>query len=98
MRGISVSLWMSDATRSSRWLLPSGCTWSGPTALLENPGLTELYARAGFRRLEYGYTYVGASGRRYLDHDGMIAPLLSRQLFAAILRQPEPFDIGVGNW
>ena len=76
----------------------AGCDVAYLGALLEKPGLTELYERAGFRRLEYGHTYLGASGRRYLDHDGMIAPLLSHQFFAAILRQPEPFDIGVGNW
>jgi predicted N-acetyltransferase YhbS len=78
-----------------RWV---GCDVAYLCALLEKPGLTELYERAGFRRLTYGHTYVGASGRRYVDHDGMIAPLLSRQLFEAIMIQPEPFDIGRGNW
>ena len=78
-----------------RWV---GCDVAYLGATLDKPGLTELYERAGFRRLEYGHTYLGASGRRYLDHYGMIAPLLSRQLFEAIVIQPEPFDIGVGNW
>jgi ribosomal protein S18 acetylase RimI-like enzyme len=78
-----------------RW---AGCDVAYLCAALEKPGLTELYERAGFRRLQYGHTYLGASGRRYLDHDGMIAPILLPQLFEAILRQPEPFDIGQGNW
>ena len=78
-----------------RWV---GCDVAYLCARLENPGLTELYQRAGFARLRYGHTYLGASGQRYLDHDGMIAPILSRQLFEAIVTQPEPFDIGVGNW
>ena len=67
-------------------------------ARLDKPGLTELYGRAGFRRLQYGHTYLGRSGRRYVDQDGMIAPVLSQQLFEAIMVQPEPFDIGEGNW
>jgi ribosomal protein S18 acetylase RimI-like enzyme len=76
----------------------AGCEVAYLCALLERPGLTELYERAGFRRLSYGHTYLGASGKRYVDHDGMIAPLLSQQLFEAIVLQPEPFDIGQGNW
>ena len=75
-----------------------GCDVAYLCADLDKPGLTDLYERAGFKRLQYGHTYLGASGRRYLDHDGMIAPVLSRQLFEAIILQPEPFDIGTGNW
>jgi ribosomal protein S18 acetylase RimI-like enzyme len=67
-------------------------------ALLEKPGLTELYERVGFRRLHQGHTYLGTSGRRYLDHDGMLAPVRSPQLIDLILQQPEPFDLGQGNW
>jgi ribosomal protein S18 acetylase RimI-like enzyme len=78
-----------------RWV---GCDVAYLSAPLEKPGLTNLFERAGFKRLQYGHTYLGASGRRYVDHDGMIAPLLARQFFDAILRQPEPFDIGQGNW
>jgi ribosomal protein S18 acetylase RimI-like enzyme len=78
-----------------RW---AGCDVAYLCARPDTPGLTELYGRAGFVRLTYGHTYLGASGRRYLDHDGMIAPLLSRPFFEAIVVQPEPFDIGEGNW
>ena len=79
-------------------LKSAGCDVAYLNAVLDEPGVPELYGRAGFRRLEHGHTYVGASGRRYLDHDGMIAPMRSRQPCAAILGQPEPFDIGQGNW
>jgi hypothetical protein len=78
-----------------RWV---GCDVAFLRAAPETPGLTELYGRAGFVRLRYGHTYLGASGRRYVDHDGMIAPVLSRPFFEAILRQPEPFDIDQGAW
>jgi predicted N-acetyltransferase YhbS len=76
----------------------AGCDVAYLCALLEQPGLTELYGLAGFRRLHQGHTYRGASGRRYVDHDGMIAPVRSRELFEAVLQQSEPFDIGRGNW
>jgi ribosomal protein S18 acetylase RimI-like enzyme len=93
-QGIATRLTLA-ALDELKWV---GCDVAYLCARLDKPGLTELYGRAGFRRLEYGHTYLGASGRRYLDHDGMIAPVLSPQFFEAILRQPEPFDIGVGNW
>ena len=76
----------------------AGCDIAYLCVLLEQPGLTELYGLAGFRRLHQGHTYLGAAGTRYLDHDGMIAPVRSPALFEAILQHPEPFDIGQGNW
>lgn len=93
-QGIATRLTLA-ALDELRWV---GCDVAYLCADLDQPGLTELYRRVGFRRLEYGHTYLGASGTRYLDQDGMIAPVLSRQFFEAILRQPEPFDIGAGNW
>lgn len=76
----------------------AGCDVAYLCARLDKPGLTELYGHAGFVRLTYGQTYLGASGRRYVDQDGMIAPVLSQKFFEAIMVQPEPFDIGQGNW
>jgi len=67
-------------------------------AEVHKPGLPTLYGRLGFVPLSRGHTYLGASGRRYVDHDGMLAPVRSRELFEAILQQREPFDIGQGNW
>ena len=93
-QGIATRLTLA-ALDELRW---AGCDVAYLCADLERPGLTELYGRAGFTRLQHGHTYLGASGRRYLDHDGMLAPVLSRQFFEAIVIQPEPFDIGTGNW
>ena len=93
-QGIATRLTLA-ALDELKWV---GCDVAYLCARLDKPGLTELYGRAGFRRLEHGHTYLGASGRRYVDQDGMIAPVLSQQLFEAIMRQPEPFDIGTGNW
>jgi predicted N-acetyltransferase YhbS len=57
-----------------------------------------LYGRAGFVPLGRVHTYLGASGVRYRDEDGMIAPVNSPALFAAVLADTVPFDIGRGNW
>ena len=76
----------------------AGCDVAYLCAMVEKPGLIELYGQAGFVRIPQGHTYLGASGTRYIDDDGMGAPVRSRELFEAILRQPEPFDIGQGNW
>jgi predicted N-acetyltransferase YhbS len=93
-RGIALRL-IRAALDELRWV---GCDVAYLCARLDKPGLTELYGQAGFVRLNHGHTYVGASGQRYMDHDGMIAPVLSQKLFEAIMVQPEPFDIGQGNW
>lgn len=57
-----------------------------------------LYRQIGFVPLGRAHTYLGASGKRYTDDDGMIAPVNSPDLFAAILADEAPFDIGRGNW
>ncbi len=58
----------------------------------------EFYEEFGFRRLLQNHTYVGRSGKRYIDTDGMIAPVGSKILFEKIFSTAVPFDIGVGNW
>lgn len=93
-RGLATRL-VQAAMDELKWV---GCDVAYLCARLDKPGLTELYERAGFRRLQYGHTYLGASGRRYVDQDGMIAPVLSQQFFEAIMVQPESFDIGLGTW
>lgn len=60
--------------------------------------LGRLYGQVGFVPLGRTHTYLGASGKRYTDDDGMIAPVNSPELFAAILADGKPFDIGRGNW
>ena len=60
--------------------------------------LSHLYGQVGFVPLDRAHTYLGASGKRYTDDDGMIAPVNSPALFATILADAKPFDIGRGNW
>jgi predicted acetyltransferase len=58
----------------------------------------EFYEQFGFRRLLQKHMYVGKSGTRYTDLDGMIAPVGSKKLFEKIIAAATPFEIGVGNW
>ena len=58
----------------------------------------EFYESFGFKRLLQNHTYLGKSGKRYVDTDGLLAPVTSRKLFNQILATPTPFDIGKGNW
>lgn len=60
--------------------------------------LGKLYGRADFVALGRPHTYLVASGTRYTDTDGMIAPVNSPETFEAALAAREPFDIGRGNW
>jgi len=60
--------------------------------------LGSLYEPFGFTPLKQGHTYLGKSGNRYTEYDGMLAPVKSRRLFRQIIDNPIPFDIGLGNW
>lgn len=60
--------------------------------------LGKLYKPFGFQKLETKYTYLGKSGKRYYEWDGMIAPIKSSEIFKEILQDKNDFDIGVGNW
>lgn len=58
----------------------------------------EFYESFGFRRLLQNHTYLGRSGKRYTDTDGLLAPVGTKKVFKQILAAASPFDIGVGNW
>lgn len=57
-----------------------------------------LYSKIGFVPLRRSHTYLGPSGQRYFDDDGMIAPINSPEVFKRVMASREPFDIGSGNW
>jgi predicted acetyltransferase len=63
-----------------------------------NPSRIKLYGQFGFVLLNKPHTYLGKSGKRYVDTDGMIAPIHSEPIFKQIVETKEPFDIGKGNW
>ena len=58
----------------------------------------EFYETFKFRRLLQKHTYLGKSGIRYTDTDGLLAPVCSKKVFKQIFLNSTPFDIGVGNW
>jgi len=60
--------------------------------------LNDLYSKVGFVALGKIYTFIGKSGKRYFENDGMIAPVNSEKKFKQILEDKKPLDIGVGDW
>lgn len=65
---------------------------------IKNESLQRLYEKNGFVLLKKPHTYLGKSGKRYTEEDGMLAPVNSLKLFKYILETKEGFDIGIGNW
>lgn len=60
--------------------------------------LVEWYQRYGFEILPKEYTFVGTSGEKYVQNDGMLAPIRSRDIFEQIMSNSEILDLGKGNW
>ena len=60
--------------------------------------LKKLYTPAGFVALNRPHTFLGKSGKRYTEHDAMVAPVNSLEKFQAVLADNKPFDIDRGNW
>lgn len=65
---------------------------------INDPAMVKLYTGVGFVHLNKPYTYVGRSGKRYAETDGMVAPLQSKEKFDLILNGKEPLDLDTGNW
>lgn len=60
--------------------------------------LESFYQQFGFQKLGRMYTFLGKSGKRYFETNGMIAPISSPKIFKKILKEKAVFDIGRGNW
>jgi len=66
---------------------------------VEDLQMLKIYGRIGFVPLHKAFIYTGRSGKLYEDVDsGMIAPIHSQELFKEILKDAEPFNIGIGTW
>jgi|SRR3989339_82468 len=63
-----------------------------------NSGYLKLYGQFGFKALGRQQTYLGKSGKRYVDNDAMIAPVNSATIFKRVMTGTEILDIGNGNW
>jgi len=64
---------------------------------IENPKLVRLYNKSGFVVMKQPYACTGKSGKRYVDKEGMIAPIKSKSKFNLILKNKEILDIGLGG-
>lgn len=60
--------------------------------------LVDFYRKYGFELLGRPYKFVGKSGKVYMDKEGMIAPIDSKEIYDLIMKTDELLDIGVGNW
>lgn len=60
--------------------------------------LAEWYKKYGFQILPKQYTYTGASDKKYIENNGMLAAIRSKDVFDNIMNSPETLDIGTGNW
>ena len=65
---------------------------------INNPAMIRLYCRVGFVPLGKPYTYTGKSGLRYVEHNGMVAPVKSMDKLKYIVSGKEPLNIGAGSW
>ncbi|MGN6673948.1 MAG: GNAT family N-acetyltransferase [Thermomicrobiales bacterium] len=84
--------------RAMAELRAAGCDLAYLCTDVESEWAQRLYGRAGFVPIGRPYTFRGKSGKRYTDHDGMIAPLASPQIFQQVLADTAPLDLGAGNW
>lgn len=95
-RGKGIATEMLDL--SMKALAEANCDIACLGTNIDNPVLLKIYGRLGFVLLPQAYTYLGTSGKRYYENDGLIAPIHSQELFQEILKSNEPLDIGSGNW
>jgi predicted GNAT family N-acyltransferase len=65
---------------------------------ISNPAMTELYSKVGFVSLGRPHSFTGKSGTKYVEHNGMVAPVKSIEKFNSVLSGKENLDIGAGCW
>ncbi len=65
---------------------------------IKNPAMIKLYGQVGLVPLGKPYTYTGESGTKYVEHNGMVAPVSSLDKFKHVVSGKEILDIGVGAW
>lgn len=76
----------------------AGCDIAYLCTDVKNPARLKLYGKFGFGVLNGHVTYLGKSGKRYLQKEAMIASVNSDALFDAVMQQTQPLDIGTGDW
>ncbi len=64
---------------------------------INNPIMVKFYGKYGFKHFVPGCTYLGKSGKQYLELGAMFAPV-NQEVFEWLFNHSEPFSIGCGNW
>ncbi len=93
-KGVATALLKETVTE----LKNSGCDIAYLCTNVKDKGKIKLYNHFGFVPLGRSHTYLGQSGRKFEDNDAMIAPINTTSIFQEVLKDKEPFSIGVGNW
>jgi predicted acetyltransferase len=91
-QGIATTMLQHALKILKRW----DCDIAYLCAEIEKTG--SLYSRVGFVPLNKSYTFYGRSGKLHEQHNGMIAPLLSREIFHKVLNTKDKLHLGEGNW
>jgi len=60
--------------------------------------LGPLYTVVGFVPLRKPYLFTDRNGKMQKDKEGMIAPVLSKDVFERILSSPEIINVGISNF
>jgi predicted acetyltransferase len=89
-RGVATSM----LERSIIELKKQNCDVAFLTTDVDKPYMVGLYAKVGFAVLRKNYTFLGKSGKRYTENDGMIAPVKSKQKFDYIMKSKKILDLG----
>jgi predicted acetyltransferase len=93
-RGVATAL----LKKGMQELKSHGCDIAYLCTDVDDPGMLTLYSQVGFVPLNKPYTYLGKSGKRYTEEDGLIAPVKSKDKYNLVMDGKEIFDIGIGNW
>lgn len=93
-RGIASEL----LTEGMKQLHILGCDIAYLCTNIHYPLHVYLYNKFGFVLYGKPHTYTGKSGKKYIDHDAMLAPIQSPESFELIMNSSNILDIGKGNW
>lgn len=93
-RGVATAL----LKKGMRELKSQSCDIAYLCTDVDDPGMLTIYSQVGFTPLNKPYTYLGKSGKRYTEEDGLIAPVKSKDKYNFVVEGKEIFNIGIGNW
>ena len=93
-RGVATAL----LKKGMQELKSQGCDIAYLCTDVDDPVMVKIYSQVGFTPLNKPYTYLGKSGKRYIEKDGLIALVKSKDKYNFVMEGKEIFNIGIGNW